>query len=115
MPKRTTTGVTPRITLGRHEDAIADYAEAYYNRGNAKSGLGRHEDAIADYDEAIRLKPDYAKAYNNRGKANAFLNRIDEARQDFKTAIVLARNVHDETLASDAEHALNKLSDEQGP
>ena len=111
--------------LGRHEEAIADYdevirlkpdlVEVYNNRGNAKNDLSRHEEAIADYDEVIRLKPDSVKAYYNRGNANAFLNRIDEARQDFETAIILARNAGDETLASDAERALKKLSDEQDP
>ena len=44
-------------------------ANAYYQRGNAKSNLGRHEEAIKDYDEAIRLKPDYADAFNNRNLA----------------------------------------------
>ena len=111
--------------LGQYEAALADYdeairlksdnAEAYNNRGVTKRNLGRHEAALADYDEAIRLKSDNAEAYYNRGNVNAFLNRIDEARQDFETVIVLARNVHDETLASDAERALKKLSDEQDP
>ena len=39
-----------------------DYADAYNNRGNAKSNLSQHFAAIADYDIAIRLNPDYATA-----------------------------------------------------
>ena len=53
--------------------------------------------------------------YNNRGKVNITLNRVDEARRDFETAITLARDAGNETLASDAERALKKLSDEQDP
>ena len=66
-----------------------DYAEAYYNRGVAKSDLGRHEQAIADYDEAIRLKPDYAEAYSNRGGAKSKLGRHEDAIADHDEAIRL--------------------------
>ena len=92
-----------------------DLAEIYYNRGNSKSGLGRHEEAIADYDEAIRLNPDFAETYYNRGLINFLLNRMDEAHRDFETTITLARDAGNEPLASYAEHALKKLSDEQDP
>ena len=111
--------------LGRHEEALTDYDEAirlkpnnsdaYNSRGNAKSDLGQHEEAIADYNEAIQLKPDLAVAYYNRGDANSFLNRVTEARQDFEIAAALARDAGNEALASDAERALKKLSDEQDP
>jgi tetratricopeptide (TPR) repeat protein len=46
-----------------------DYAEAYNNRGAARSEENDLQGALADYDEAIRLKPDLAAAYNNRGNA----------------------------------------------
>ena len=100
----TTIAEMRRGDLGQHFAAIADYdiairlnpddADAYYNRGNAKSKtsvntsppsqilispsasmrrcayLGQaHFAAIADYDIAIRLNPDDADAYNNRGNA----------------------------------------------
>ena len=35
-----------------------DYAEAYYNRGDAKSELGDHEGAAADRKRAIELDPE---------------------------------------------------------
>ena len=111
--------------FGRHEEAITDYekaiklkpdsAEAYNNRGAAKRALDRPESDIADYDEAIRLRPDLIEAHINRGRTNFLMNRMDEARRDFETAITLARNAGDEALASDAERALKKLSDEQDP
>ena len=66
-----------------------DLAEAYNNRGNAKSDLGRREEAIEDHDEAIRLKPDYAVAYNNRGVAKNDLGRREEAIEDHDEAIRL--------------------------
>ena len=66
-----------------------DYAEAYNNRGVAKSSLGRNEEAIADFDEAIRLNPRYADAYNNRGASRGALSRYEEAIADFNQAIRL--------------------------
>ncbi len=46
-----------------------DLAEAYNNRGSARSDNNDLQGAMADYDEAIRLKPDLAEAYYNRGRA----------------------------------------------
>ena len=91
------------IQQGKPEDAIDAYdeairlkpnfAEAYNNRGNAKSDLGRHEVAIADYDEAIRLKPNFAEAYNNRGTAKEGLYRYEVAIADYDEAIRLKPNL----------------------
>ncbi|WP_103667795.1 serine/threonine-protein kinase [Pseudanabaena sp. BC1403] len=87
--------------LGDKQEAIADYneairlkpdyADAYYNRGNAnaKSELGDKQGAIADYNEAIRLKPDYAKAYNNRGLVKSELGDKQGAIADYNEAIRL--------------------------
>ena len=44
-----------------------DYADAYYNLGNALKEQGKLEDAIKAYKKAISLKPDYAEAYYNIG------------------------------------------------
>ena len=66
-----------------------DSAEAYTNRGIARTALERYDDAIADHNEAIRLKPDYAKAYTNRGSAKAALERYDDAIADFNEALRL--------------------------
>lgn len=44
-------------------------AEAYFDRGAAKSMLGNHAGAIADYTKAINLNPNYREAYANRGVA----------------------------------------------
>ena len=66
-----------------------DLAEAYNNRGNAKSGLQQYKDAIADYDKALRLKADYAEAYYNRGHAKIDLRQYKDAIADYDEAIRL--------------------------
>jgi protein O-GlcNAc transferase len=73
-------------SLKRYEEALTsydraiaikpDYAEAYYNRGNALQELKRLEEALASYDRAIEIKPDYAEAYSNRGNALKELKRL---------------------------------------
>ena len=83
---------SPEDCISANDKAIRlkpDFAEAYSNRGNAKTVLGRHVDAIADYDEAIRLKPDFAKAYSNRGNAKTALGRHVDAITDCDEAIRL--------------------------
>ena len=46
-----------------------DYAEAYYNMGNALKDKGNPEAAIDSYKHALKIKPAYAEAYNNMGVA----------------------------------------------
>ena len=65
------------------------FAEAFCNRGVAKSNLDDKKKAIKDYDKAIELNPQYAKAYNNRGSAKATLNKQQEAIKDYDKAIEL--------------------------
>ena len=66
-----------------------DYAEAYYNRGTAKTLIGEHQLGITDFDEAIRLKPQFVEAHYNRGAAKLALNQGVAARPDFQTALKL--------------------------
>ena len=66
----------PKKAIGYLNNAIKlqpDYAQAYYNRGNAYYGLGLYKRAIKDYNETIRLKPKDIDAYYNRGNAYFFL------------------------------------------
>ena len=41
-----------------------DFAEAYYNRGNAHRSNGTYEEATKDFTKAIALKPDLVVAHN---------------------------------------------------
>ncbi|MFN5303466.1 MAG: tetratricopeptide repeat protein, partial [Pseudanabaena sp.] len=64
-------------------------ADAYYNRGNARSNLGDKYGAITDYNEAIRLKPDQANAYYRRGAIKKERGEKQEALADFRKALEL--------------------------
>ena len=77
------------LAYGQAISLKSDFAEAYNNRGLAKSELGHYKDDIADFDEAIRLKPDLAEAYSNRGNAKIALGQHNEAIADYDKAIRL--------------------------
>jgi tetratricopeptide (TPR) repeat protein len=66
-----------------------DFAEAFYNRGNARKTKGDLDGAIADYDEAIRLQPDIPQAFHNRGLARRAQGDLDGAIADYDEAIRL--------------------------
>ena len=62
-------------------------AEAYSNRGNAKSRLGDHQAAIADHDKALEIDPNLAGAYSNRGNAKSCLGDHQAAIADHDRAL----------------------------
>ena len=53
------------------------------------SSLGRYEEAIADYDRVIRLDPDSVAAYLGRCHANSELGMHEEAIEVFDQAVRL--------------------------
>ena len=61
-----------------------NFADAYYNRGNAKS---TEKGAIADYSKAIGINPNYADAYHKRGIAKLDLEDYEGAIADLSKAI----------------------------
>ena len=87
--------------LGNNQGAISDFdrkiaidpqsAEAYYNRGNAKSALGDKQGAISDFDKAISIEPQYVEAYVNRGIAKSDLGDKQGAIADLSKAAELFR------------------------
>jgi len=85
-----------------------DYAEAYYNRGTAKTLIAEHQVAIADFNEAIRLKPQFVEAYYNRGTAKLALNRREEARSDFQTALKLVEQHGREDIKANITECLGE-------
>jgi tetratricopeptide (TPR) repeat protein len=70
--------------LGEKEAAIADFskvielsyynANAYYNRGLAKSDLGQKAEAIADYQKAADL-------YNYQGNTSDYQETINKIQE----------------------------------
>jgi len=68
------------------------YADAYYNRGNAYANLGQSQQAIKDFNEAIHLNPEYSNAYYNRGVVYSDLGRKAEAIADFERFVTLTNN-----------------------
>ena len=68
---------------------------AFNNRGNALLDLGRHQEALASYAQAIALRPDYAEAFSNRGNALLDLERYQEALASYDQAIALRRDYAD--------------------
>jgi tetratricopeptide (TPR) repeat protein len=61
-----------------------DYANAYYNRGNAYLELGYVDHAIADDTEFIRLRPDSPHGYAARAEAHK--KKGDNAKAELDSA-----------------------------
>ncbi|MXY27687.1 tetratricopeptide repeat protein [Candidatus Poribacteria bacterium] len=82
-----------------------NFAEAYYNRGTAKTSVAQYEAAIADFDEAIRLKPKFVAAYYNRGLTKLTLDQSEAAGADLQIALKLAeQQKHDDIKTNIAQH-----------
>ena len=74
------------IALERYDEALEsfkraiaikpDYADAFYNQGNALRKLDRYAEALKSFDRAIALRPNYAKAHCNRGAVLEALGRL---------------------------------------
>jgi tetratricopeptide (TPR) repeat protein len=87
------------FTAGRPGEALVhyqaavrvkpDYAQAYYNLGNALGKTpGRLSEAVAPYEEAIRLQPDFLEAHFNLAVAFLKLSvRTGEARQHLEAVL----------------------------
>ena len=84
----------------------SDYAEAYYNRGTAKTLIAEYQLAIDDFDEAIRLRPEFVEAYYNRGEAKLALNESEASRPDFRTALKLAEQHGHENIKANIAQRL---------
>ncbi len=96
-------GGLDKVAKGDFNGAIALYnraislnpnlAEAYNNRGLARSKQQDFTGAIADYDRAISLNPNLAEAYNNRGLARSKQQDFTGAIADYDRAISLNPNL----------------------
>ena len=64
-----------------------NYADAYYNMGNALKDKGDLDAAIDSYKQALKIKPDYAEAYNNMGVALKDKGDLEAAIESYKQAL----------------------------
>ncbi|MGB7377426.1 MAG: trypsin-like peptidase domain-containing protein [Rivularia sp. (in: cyanobacteria)] len=77
-----------------------NYAEAYYNRGNARLVLENNQQAINDFEQATKINPNYIDAYLSKRDAHAKLSPT-------------GRKIADQTQAMLAEQRAFKLLMEQ--
>ena len=71
----------------------ANFADAYFYRGYARSQLGNKQGALSDYNQLIHLKPDRHIGYNNRCAIRNELKDYQNAIADCDRAISLAPNL----------------------
>jgi len=87
------------ISLGRFDDALADYAvvieqdpnhaEHYLERGDILRRLGRDQEALVDYTRALHLSPPFPEIYYNRGDLRLADGDSKGAMDDFSYVIEL--------------------------
>ncbi len=90
----------------------SNFAEAYYNRGQAYYEIGNYQAAIDDFTQAITLNPNYDVAYNERGVAyhkQRILIRL--AIKDFTQALYINPRFADAyNNRGKAHYTLNNIS-----
>ena len=62
--------------IADYNEAISlkpDYAEAYYNRGNAYYKLDQYQQAIEDYNKAIYLETKLCSSLQQQGECHIYL------------------------------------------
>ena len=64
-----------------------DYADAYYNMGNALHEKGDLDRAIESFQRVIKIQPDYAGAYSNMGTALQDKGDLEGAIRSYRQAI----------------------------
>ena len=77
------------IMLFVPEQAKAENAIVYYNRGIDAQESDDHYGAISDFNNAIEIDPNYAWAYTNRGISKRQIGDNKGACNDYKKAISL--------------------------
>ena len=72
-----------------NQEANAQNAATYNDRGLAKEKKGDLDGALADYNQSIQLNPKYANAYKDRGNAKRKQGDLNGANADFNQSIKL--------------------------
>lgn len=84
-----------REALAAYDEAIeldANYAWAYYNKGNALSGLQDYDEALTIYEHTIRLTPHDVLVWLYKAWTLTALGRYEEALAAYEQAIELDPN-----------------------
>ena len=72
--------------IGRALTHRPDWAEAWYNQGNAWRDLGNLPQAVTCYRRALQSRPDYPEAHHNLGRVLKLQGERDEAASCFQSA-----------------------------
>ncbi len=106
------------VAIGSAQQAIAHYKlaleydprmlSATSNMAAALATLGRYREAIEQYNLALRASPQNSAILANLALAFAADNQPDLAIANAKESIKLAREQHDEALANQVEHWLER-------
>ena len=56
-----------------------NFADVYYNCGNALNELDRKEEAVESFNRCLEINPDHASAHHNCGNSLRDLKKIDDA------------------------------------
>ena len=75
--------------IGRAMGALANFADAHLNLGNAHHVAGRRRDAIECYRRAVQLRPGFAAAHSSLGRELNLLGAHAEALSISQRAIAL--------------------------
>ena len=69
--------------LKAYKKALAikpDYAQAYYNMGNALQDQGKSDEAIASYKKALEIDPSFSEASSEMGECLLRVGKFEEGR-----------------------------------
>ena len=110
-----------RFNVGEYDRAIdyynwaidqdQDYAEAYYERGQAKHHNEQYSLAVSDFDKFISLNSNHVEAHCYRAEAKFGLGDSDGARGDLETALLLTEESGDSSLIGYIEGLLNDIDE----
>lgn len=67
--------------------AIAEVAEAYYQKGYIRLVGGKNNEAIVQFDKALNIDSTYYLAWAMKGSANFLLNNFEEAIKNYTKSI----------------------------
>lgn len=80
------------LNLNKALDIDANYAQAYYVRGNIKDSFDDRHGAMKDYNLAIEKNPKFADAFFSRGNVKMKLQDYYGAIADYTSAIGVNEN-----------------------